>query len=70
MRTVIIAVVSALVSAAFTVGVMWAHHSSQQMNQEVDFKARIAKVQVDAFNDGFLDGLCRDGEDGNGHPCK
>ncbi|MFI5877515.1 hypothetical protein ACIBAH_34800 [Streptomyces sp. NPDC051445] len=33
-------------------------------------EARVFSATVDAFNDGFMDGACRDGMDGFGHICK
>ncbi|GGW89647.1 hypothetical protein GCM10010341_08120 [Streptomyces noursei] len=31
---------------------------------------QIQHAQVSSFNDGFMDGVCHDGLDGFGHPCK
>lgn len=59
MRTLVIALVSALLSAAIATGIT-SHH----------MRSEVLRVQVDAFNDGFQDGACRNGKDGFGHICR
>jgi hypothetical protein len=59
MRTALIALVSALLSAAIATGITYHHMES-----------RVFSTTVDSFNDGFKDGACRNGEDGFGHICQ
>ncbi|WP_018564969.1 hypothetical protein [Streptomyces sp. PsTaAH-124] len=59
MRTFFIALVSALITGLVVFGIM--HHHEE---------TRVFRVTVDAFNDGFMDGVCNDGVDGFGRPCR
>jgi hypothetical protein len=67
-RTLVIALLAALLGAAVASGVTF-HH----------MRGEVLRMEVDAFNDGFLDGACNkrayeDGsyvwEDGNGRLCR
>ncbi|MEU9404796.1 hypothetical protein AB0E08_03685 [Streptomyces sp. NPDC048281] len=59
MRVVIAVLVTAIITAGFSVGITY-----QAM------ESRVFTSKVDAFNDGFLDGACRNGMDGFGHICR
>lgn len=59
MRAFIIALVTAVLTAALSVGLTYQH-----------MQTRVENVRVDAFNEGVMDGVCSNGEDGRGHLCK
>jgi hypothetical protein len=59
MRTFIIALVTAVLTAALSVGLTYQH-----------MQTREDRVKVDAFNEGVMDGACSHGQDAFGHICK
>ncbi|WAB08865.1 membrane protein [Streptomyces phage Success] len=59
MRTLASALLAALLGAAIASGVTF-HH----------MRGAVLRMEVDAFNDGFVDGSCHNGADGFGHICR
>lgn len=63
MRYIATALVSIIMTASISVGI------THTVMQE-DKRQAVELMEVEAFNDGFMDGSCNQGFDGFGHPCK
>lgn len=68
-RGFVTAFVAILVTIAVASGITYRVMDAKVREAEQRVSERISTAQVDAYNDGFMDGVCRNGMDGLGMAC-